>query len=141
VRLWGGSVSLAYFFQGAVALLVIAALFKLWRTSVDSAFQKAALCLAALLTTPYCMDYDLVLLAPAIAVLAARGKARGFADFEILSLVLLWCVPVIARNVAQATLIPLAVPAMAFCFVLICRRANARQRRDVAINGAQIASW
>lgn len=141
VRMWGGSISLAYLAQAAVALSVIAALIKIWRDDVDDAYKKASLCLAALLITPYCLDYDLMLLAPAVAVLAARGKARGFADFEILSLAMLWCAPVITRNVAHATLIPLAVPAMFFCFLLIWRQRNAREHREVAINAAQIASW
>lgn len=139
VRMWGGSISLAYLIQAGIALAVIAALVKIWRDDVDDAYKKASLCLAALLITPYCLDYDLMLLAPVIALLAARGKSRGFADFEILSLVMLWCVPAVARNVAHAVFVPLAVPAMAFCFLLVWR--NARRRRDVAINAAQIASW
>jgi len=141
VRMWGGSISLAYFVQAAVALSVIAALIRIWRDNLDEAYKKAALCLAALLTTPYLLDYDLMLLAPAIALVAARGKARGFADFEILSLVLLWCVPVVARNFAHATLIPLTVPTMIFSLLLIWRRRNARDRPEVAINAPQIASW
>jgi hypothetical protein len=141
VRLWGGSVFLAYLIQGAVAVMVIAALLKLWRGSSDDADKKAALCLAAILTTPYCLDYDLMLLAPAIALLAARGKAHGFADFDILCLVLLWCVPIVARNVAHITFIPLAVPAMLFCLLLIWRRANAPEGQGVAINAANVASW
>jgi hypothetical protein len=141
VRIWGGSISLAYLVQAAVALSVIAALIGIWRDEMEAGYKKAALCLAALLITPYCLDYDLMLLAPAIALLAAGGKARGFSAFEILSLTMLWSVPVIARNVAHATLLPLAVPAMLFCFLLIWRRRNARQRQEVAINAVQIASW
>jgi alpha-1,2-mannosyltransferase len=141
VRLWGGSISLAYLVQAAVALSVIAALIRIWRDPMDAGYKKAALCLAALLITPYCLDYDLVLLAPAIALLGTCGKARGFSDFEILSLAMLWSVPVVARNVAHASLVPLAVPAMLFCFLLIWRRRNARDRPEVAINAPQIASW
>ena len=32
-----------------------------------------------MLATPYSLDYDLMVLAPAIAYLAADGLARGFA--------------------------------------------------------------
>ena len=141
VRMWGGSISLAYLVQAAVALPVIAALITIWRDDVDDAYKKASLCLAALLITPYCLDYDLVLLAPAIALLAASGKARGFSDFEILCLAMLWSVPVIARNVAHVSLLPLAVPTMLFCFLLIWRRRNAQDHPKVAINAPQIASW
>ncbi len=63
-----------------------------------------------------------MLLAPAIAFLAADGFARGFAPWEKTILAALWIVPLVARSVPEATLIPLAVPrdALAFAFVLRC---------------------
>ena len=84
--------------------------------------KGAALCLAALLTTPYSMDYDLVLLAPAIALLAAAGSEKGFADYELACLALLWLVPIITRNIALYTFIPLAIPTMAVSLALIHNR-------------------
>jgi len=141
VRLWHGPTGLAYGAQAIVALTVMFALLRIWRASVPIAYKKAALCLAALLTTPYCLDYDLMLLAPVIALLAAEGKARGFAGYEILSLTILWCVPIVARNVAQATFIPLAVPAMIFSFGLIYRRCNAQTHQQGTLQEAKIASW
>jgi hypothetical protein len=105
------------------------------------AYKKSALCLAALLITPYCLDYDLMLLAPAIALLATEGKVRGFAGYEILSLTVLWFIPIVARNIAHATFIPLAVPAMIFSFVLIYRRCDAQKRREKTLQTAKSASW
>ena len=72
--------------------------------------KAAALRSASLLATPFSLDYDLMLLAPAIAFLAADGLARGFAPWEKTLLAALWIVPLVARTVAGATLIPLAVP-------------------------------
>jgi len=41
-----------------------------------------ALCRAAILAPPYSLDYDRMVLAPAIALVAADGLARGFARWE-----------------------------------------------------------
>jgi len=141
VRLWHGTTVQAYGAQAIVALTVMLALLRIWRGPFATAYQKSALCLAALLITPYCMDYDLMLLAPVIALLAAEGKTRGFVDYEILSLTLLWVIPIVARSVALLTFIPLAVPAMAFSFGLIYRRSNAQRRQAGAMQAAKIAPW
>lgn len=133
VRLWHGAVWLAYSAQLAVAVTVIFALLRIWRASIAEEYKKAALCVAALLVTPYCLDYDLMLLAPAIALLAAGGKTRGFANYEVLSLAILWLMPIAARNFAQATFVPLALPAMLFSLALIYRRCHAGGRPAVAL--------
>jgi ABC-type spermidine/putrescine transport system permease subunit II len=64
-----------------------------------------------------------MLIAPAIGFLAADGLARGFAPYEKSALAFLWIVPLVARSIAQVTLIPLAVPAMIFAFALVLHRA------------------
>jgi alpha-1,2-mannosyltransferase len=69
------------------------------------------------------LDYDLMLLAPAIAFLAADGASRGFDRYEKTALAALWLVPLVARGVAQVTLLPLAVPVMLFTFALLLHRA------------------
>jgi hypothetical protein len=141
MRLWNGSVLLAYSAQIAIAVTVTFALVGIWRSSLAAGYKKAALCIAALLVTPYCMDYDLMLLAPAIALVAAEGRARGFSDYEILCLALLWLIPIAARNIAQATFIPLAAPAMLLCFALIYGRYRQEQLRGSALRSVKIASW
>lgn len=123
-RLWGGSVAMAYAAQGALALLSALVVIALWRRGASPALKGAALCLAAILGTPYAMDYDLMLLAPAIALLARDGRARGFADWDLLALALLWALPGLARPLAQHLLLPLAVPAMLFALWRIARRAQ-----------------
>jgi len=124
VRMWGGSVPLAYGVQAVVSVAVAGALAWLWRTRVDFAFKAAALAIAALLSTPYSLDYDLMVLAPAIAFLAAYGLRHGFRPWEASTLAALWLVPLVARTVAQASLIPLGVPAMLAVFgMILCRAA------------------
>ncbi|MGB7257922.1 MAG: glycosyltransferase family 87 protein [Pseudolabrys sp.] len=122
VRMWGGSVPLAYAVQGTLTVAVLAATTLLWRARASFALQAAALLIGTILATPYSLDYDLMLLAPAIAFLAADGFARGFTPWEKTMLAALWIVPLVARSAAQTTLIPLAVPAMLAAFAMLLHR-------------------
>jgi hypothetical protein len=125
IRLWGGGILSAYLAQAVTAILVLVGLVHIWRGNIPMGYKGAALCLSALLVTPYSLDYDLMLLAPVIALLAAEGTAHGFRDFERLVLVALWIIPIFARTVAHYTLIPLTVPALALCLAQIYRRSRA----------------
>jgi hypothetical protein len=122
-RMWGAPVPVAYAAQGLMTVAVGIALIRLWRSRVAFTDKAAALMIGTLLATPYSLDYDLMLLAPAIAFLAAGGIARGFAPYEKTLLTLLWIAPLVARTIAQATLIPLAVPAMIAAFIFVLHRA------------------
>ena len=122
VRIWGGSVGLAYLVQIAVTMLVGILLVLIWRRPAAHAYRSAALCLGILLSTPYCLDYDLMVLAPAIALMAARGLKQGFAPYEKTLLAALWLVPAVTRVVAAETMIPLAVPSMLCTFAMIAYR-------------------
>jgi hypothetical protein len=123
VRMWGGSVHLAYTLQGVVTVTVVGALVWLWRSDAAYPLKAAALIIASILATPYSLDYDFVVLAPAIAFLAANGLARGFVPWEKTALVFLWLMPLAARTVAEQTLIPLGVPTMLLVLMLVLKRA------------------
>jgi alpha-1,2-mannosyltransferase len=123
-RMWGATIPIAYAVQGTMDLAVGAALIWLWRSPVPYALKAAALCLAAMLATPFALDYDMMALAPAIAFFAADGFARGFGPWEKTALAVLWLTPLIARNVAFVTLIPLGVPAILAVFILLLRRST-----------------
>jgi hypothetical protein len=123
VRLWGGDVSLAYGMQATATLALAAAVVWLWRRPVAYPLKAAALMLAAILATPYSLDYDLMVLAPAMAFLVAHGTARGFMPYEKSALAIVWLMPLIARTVGGYAMIPLAVPAMLVLFALILWRA------------------
>ena len=123
VRLWGGSVALAYAAQGAVTLIAGVFLVRLWRSDARFALKGAALCLAAILATPYSLDYDMMVLAPAIALLAMDGLEHGFPPWWKTALTALWLVPILTRSFADATFVPLGVPAMLAMFALIVAAA------------------
>jgi hypothetical protein len=123
VRMWGGSVPLAYAIQAAVSVAVAGALAWLWRSRAPFAFKAAALAIGTILATPYCLDYDLMVVAPAIAFLARDGLERGFEPWTKTLLAALWFVPLITRSVAGATSIPLGVPTLLIAFVFVLHRA------------------
>jgi alpha-1,2-mannosyltransferase len=131
VRMWGGPVVLAYAVQCAVTAMLAGTLVWLWRAQVDFPLKAAALIIAALLATPYSLDYDMTALAPAIAFLAVDGLRRGFAPYEKSALAALWVVPLVARSIAQAVLVPVGVLAMAAMLGVILHRA-AQQARPFA---------
>jgi alpha-1,2-mannosyltransferase len=133
-RMWGGSISLAYAMQGAVTIGVAAALAWLWRSRAAFALKAGALAFGCVLATPYSLDYDLMLLAPAIAYLAADGLTRGLRPYEQTVVAMLWLVPLIARAVPKATLIPLAVPLMLIAFALLLHRAMDETGRVAVAN-------
>ncbi len=123
-RMWGAPISLAYALQGMAIVALGAALARLWRSAAPYPLQAAALCLATILATPYSFDYDMMVLAPAIAFLAADGFVRGFGPWQKTLLAALWLVPLVARSIAHVSLIPLGVPAMLAMFILILRRSE-----------------
>jgi hypothetical protein len=122
-RMWGGSIPLAYVIQAATTLAIATGLGWLWRSEARFALKAAGLVVAAILATPYSLDYDFVILAPAIAFVAADGFERGFLTWEKSALAILWLMPLVARSVAQQAMIPLGVIAMSLVFILILRRA------------------
>ncbi len=131
VRLWGGSVMAAYAAQGAAMFVVAVSLIRLWRSEAPLALKGAALALGALLATPYSLDYDMMVLAPGIAFLAADGLKRGFAPWEKSALAWLWFVPLVARTTAEYAFIPLGIWTMLAVFALVLRGA-ARDSRQTA---------
>ena len=124
VRMWGGPVTIASPAQGAATLAIAAALVWLWRSPARFPLKAAALCIGSMLATPYSLDYDMMTLAPAITFLAADGLARGFAPYRKSALVALWLLPLVARSVAQAALIPLGVIVMLTMLVLLIHQAR-----------------
>ncbi len=130
VRMWGGPVGLAYAVQAAVSIGVTIATVLLWRSDARMAQKSAALCIAMLLTTPYALDYDMMILAPAIALLTADGFARGFRPFERTVIAALWFVPFVARESAEYTRIPLGILVLMLAFGFVARGGLFREHSE-----------
>jgi hypothetical protein len=106
-----------------VTLAMAVALIWLWRTPVRFAWQAAALAIAVVAAAPFSLDYDMTILAVAIAFLAADGFERGFIAWEKTTLAALWLVPIAARSIAGAIYLPIGVITMLAAFAFIVRQA------------------
>ena len=137
IRMWGGPVPLAKAIHGVVAVVVAIALIRLWRSAAAFDLKAAALCLASLLATPYTLDYDMVLLGPAIAFFARHGLKNGFGPYEASLLAVVWAVPLVARQVAAFTAIPLGVIVTLSFFALVIARAE-KDRRAAPASPSEI---
>jgi Glycosyltransferase family 87 len=122
-RNFGAVVPMAYAIQGALALLLAASIAWLWHSDAAFELKASALALASLLATPYVHDYDLVVLAVAIAFFARYGLQHGFRNYEISLLAAAWLVPLLSRGVAGATGIPLGLMVMLTFYGFVLRRA------------------
>jgi hypothetical protein len=138
VRMWGAGVHLAYAVQIALALMLAASLAWLWHSDAAFELKASALATASLLATPYVLDYDLVVLAVAIAFFARHGLDRGFRDFEISLLAAAWIVPLLTRGVAGVTGIPLGTLLLLAFYAFTLRRA-VLDRAGFAAVAARIA--
>jgi alpha-1,2-mannosyltransferase len=134
-RMWGAPIPLAYALQGTLIAGLAATLIWLWRSATAYPLKAAALCLATILATPFTFDYDMMVLAPAIAFFAADGLSCGFGPREKTALAALWLLALVARNVALITLIPIGVPVMLALFILLLRRSTLHLALPVAFSG------
>lgn len=128
LRLLGAPVGLAYGAQAATTLGLAVALVALWRSPAASELKAAGLVIGCLLATPYALDYDLVVLAPAMAFLAAHGARRGFTPYELSVLVALWALPLVARPFAALTLVSVGPLVLLAALVVILHRAGLLER-------------
>ena len=125
VRMWGGPLPLAYAVQGAATLAALGAVLWLGRAGRPP-LRNAAVCAAAVLSTPYVLDYDLVVLGLGAAFLVADGIERGFLPWERSLLALVWAAPLVARTLAGTAALPLGQLAIVTVLVLAIRRTLAR---------------
>jgi glycosyl transferase family 87 len=127
LRLIGAPAGLANAAQLIVTLGAAVGVAALWRSAAAFELKAAGLILASVVATPYVLDYDLVVLAPAIAFLAVHGLRGGFAPYEAALLTALWVLPFIARPVAELTAVSLAPVLLIAAFLLILERAGVLQ--------------
>lgn len=122
-RMWGADIRTAYAVQIALALMLAASLTWLWQSEAAFELKASALASGSLLATPYVLDYDLVVLAVAIAFFARHGLNRGFRDYEINLLAAAWIVPLLTRSIGALTGLPLGLLALLAIYSLTIRRA------------------
>jgi hypothetical protein len=109
VRLWGGSIGSAYGVQLVFTLVAMSAVAWLASSKERPELRNAMVCAAAMLSTPYVLDYDLLVLLPALAWLYLDGRERGFLPWDLTLMAFIWIAPLVARTFAEWTLVPLGL--------------------------------
>jgi len=124
LRLSGVPDGAAMAVHGALAVAVAFSVVWAWLPQSGVAHEtKAALLLTgALIATPFGLNYDLYLLAPAMAFLAARGIAAGFLPYEKTVMALAFFAPFLLL-VAMSARVPMAPILALAVFALALRRA------------------
>ena len=121
VRSWGGSVALAYGVQAVFTVTSIGATLWLAKKAWPD-LRNAAVTAAVLVSTPYVLDYDFVVLLAGIAFLWRDAQDHGWLPWEKTLLAMVWIAPLVARNVAALTLFPLGLVTAILVLVLAVRR-------------------
>ena len=122
-RMLGASIEQAYTLQAIVTVTVLLTIAVVWRSGADGRLKAALLLVGTLLTTPYCLDYDFMILGPALAYAVSHDLERGFRPWEITVFAGVWIVPAVARVVAASTDIPLGLMVTSTFFVVLGLRA------------------
>ena len=130
-RMLGGDLPLAYALQTAVSAAVLAAMALLWWKRPATRLAAGCLILAIPLTTPYVLDYDLVVLAAGTQLLGAEGVATGFRPWEKAALALVTLGPLLARMIGTAAGLPIMPPILILTIAIFALRlgTNAVDRR------------
>jgi hypothetical protein len=131
VRLWGGGLALAYGVQALVAAAAAAGLVWLQRRAPRSGAEAPAMIVAALLASPFLLDYDLIILAAPMAWMLRQGADRGFLSWEKTILLAAFVLPAISRTLATDVHLPLTPFVLAALFFALLRRGANRSAECV----------
>ncbi len=116
----------AYLIQAGVSLGIAAMLARVsWRRTYRPELGALTL-VGAVLATPFVLDYDLLLLVPAMIVIAAGG----WRPWEKLAVFLAFAAPAFARPIGMNLHLPLVPPIALLLFWVLWRRLRTRTEGD-----------
>jgi len=122
--LLGANLTTARLLQIVVSLGVLATILWLWsRPTIPFPAKAASLAISCLLFTPYVYDYDLVILAIPIAIMAKELTFHGANIYEKVCLVFTWLAPLALPIIAAATNIQLGPIVLVLFLYFVFRRA------------------
>ena len=122
VRLVHGDVSTAYALQAVMAALACGLLIVLVRRRAANGAEGPAMIGAALLTSPFLFDYDLMLLAIPLAWIFREAQRGGFLSWEKTLLLAAFVLPALSRIIAIRLGLPLGPPVVFGLFLIVLRR-------------------
>jgi alpha-1,2-mannosyltransferase len=124
MRLLGAVPAIAWSVQTVATLGSAAIVIWRWRHSTDAMIRNAALAAAIPLASPFFLDYDLVVLALAMAWLARIQQRKGVRPWERTVLAVNAMTPLVSRTIGAYTHVLLAPLAIAALLVVIALRAR-----------------
>lgn len=125
IRMAGFGARAGYAGQAALAILALALLGRICWRGRDGGAEMAALAVTSLLVTPFLYDYDLMIMAPSLAWLAARTAAGQKLPGEAPLLLTLYFLPFAARAAGLEMGVALAPPLVLLLLLSIARRSAA----------------
>lgn len=139
MRLWGADRSVAYAVQG-IAILAMAALVAfVWRRRLSAPVRAATLIAATPIAAPVVLFYDFMIAVIAMAWLVRAARKDGFLPWQKLAFLVLFPVPLVARNVAWASHVPLGPLASIACLALALQAALHEMNRRGACDEETLA--
>ncbi|MEM7619482.1 MAG: glycosyltransferase family 87 protein [Pseudomonadota bacterium] len=139
VRMNGGNISAAYAAQATYVLVLAVIVFFTWRSRLSYDLKACLLLTASLLATPYMIDYDLVMLAPALCFFGFYAHQNGFLGYEKTLLAVTWTMPILARPIADISKVPFGFIMLSlFCLLILWRAyleySGKRMRQGVMLD-------
>ena len=136
IRGAGGGIGLAYAVQTIASVVAIGT--SLWVALVGRPdLRNAAVTATVLIATPYVLDYDFVILLAGIAFVWRDAVRQGWLPWEKSLLGLVWIAPLVARNLAALTFVPIGLMTAIIVLTLAVRRTltASPSRRSHAASG------
>lgn len=116
--------------QLAASLLAIVAVWLAFRRHTASDARIAVLAAATLLVSPYTLNYDLLLLMPAVVALFRMGVAQGFYPLERVHYLALWLLPPLGWSLNQFGL-PIMPPVILLFGVVAWMRLRSQPKVEL----------
>ena len=125
VRMWGGTIPAAYAVQSVFTAAAMAAVAFLSLRN-NAKLRNAAVAAAVILSTPYVLDYDFVVLGLGLAWLWLDGEDEGFLPWDRTLMALVWISPLVARQIAHFTYLPMGLATVLVMLAIPLRRSIVR---------------
>lgn len=132
----GAAPAVASAAQGAASLALAAYVFLVWRRVREWDLRLAALSTSAMLATPYAFYYEIIIMAPAMMLIARRGAQTGWLPYERQMLIAVWILPLMMPGLNNAPAFPTAALGALLAFLIAARRTLPAASLKSASGGA-----
>lgn len=119
----GAPAAIASAVQAVASLALAGYIFIVWRRVKDWDLRVAALSTATMLVTPYAFYYEIVIMAPAMLLIARRAVETGWLRYERILMIIVWIVPLMMPGEPKIPGLPICSLGALLAFFIAARRA------------------